>query len=779
MKKILSLSLILTLLLSGLCILPASADELPEGVKSGEYWYNVLDDGTAEITDYLGDDQIITVPAEIEDYKVTSIGMRAFLSATATEVILPDTVTTVRTAAFRLMRNLESIVIPESVTSIEQSAFEYCESLSEIAFPESLEALGRNVLNFTPYYENPDNWENGILYAGSCLVVSDESLSGVCEIREGTTLIADHAFENRTEITGFVFPDSLKHIGSSSFTSCFGLKSLTLPEGVVSIGRYAFFNCKALESITLPESMVSINESAFEDCEVLKNITLPQTLEKIGENILEGTVYYNNPDNWQDGGLYLSGALIGTDPELKGECKIKDGTYIISNSVFSGCYNLTSVIIPDSVRIMGEGALGWHYNLENVRLSKSLTEIPKNAFRHCSKLSRINIPEGVEKISDYAFNGCDNLTSITIPESVTEIGIRALGYFDETKETDFEICGKAGTAAEKYASANGFTFKATDYSYKDEALALIGIPADSYYYEEYEYFSSTADESAEATPDFVLINAFDSWSADTEVIEYFGDYILHSSSLTHPDSGFGYYVYLPKTNEIYTLRETFDKNVNGVYSVFTECIIGELLGDANNDEKLTIQDATLIQKHIAGTGNFAYYSTIGNFTRLVADFNRDGKINIRDATAIQKRLAGLDFEEIEHTVLGITQLSHPLDENISTKAIAKSSEELMDILSRVTDNSGVILHDKQLDEEYFEEKNVVVIAEVLTDVYSTKTCDSVKSNGITLRVNLTNHFDGVSRGEAVLECVLIEVDKTDTDYLSEIEVRENTALLCP
>lgn len=61
----------------------------------------------------------------------------------------------------------------------------------------------------------------------------------------------------------------------------------------------------------------------------------------------------------------------------------------------------------------------------------------------------------------------------------------------------------------------------------------------------------------------------------------------------------------------------------------------DILGDANEDNKLNIKDATIIQKHLANMLNLSDRGI------KLADFNNSGDINIKDATAIQKHLAGI------------------------------------------------------------------------------------------------------------------------------------------
>ena len=59
-----------------------------------------------------------------------------------------------------------------------------------------------------------------------------------------------------------------------------------------------------------------------------------------------------------------------------------------------------------------------------------------------------------------------------------------------------------------------------------------------------------------------------------------------------------------------------------------------ILGDADGDGKVTILDATTIQRHLASLPTTAYHETQG-------DADEDGKVTILDATAIQRHLASL------------------------------------------------------------------------------------------------------------------------------------------
>lgn len=175
----------------------------------------------------------------------------------------------------------------------------------------------------------------------------------------------------------------------------------------------------------------------------------------------------------------------------------------------------------------------------------------------------------------------------------------------------------------------------TDNGYYAEELS---------YSEEYRYHSEVAPR--DATPDYVLIDAFYSVVTEGTLTKKFGDYVLSTCEITYPSLEFGYYIYLPEKNEVYTLTEAFEKEIEGIYNVFTDAGIGKLIGDVNYDRKLNIKDATLIQKAVANLAEIennyikgTSWSLDENMPAFVADFNCDGKMNVRDATAIQKKLA--------------------------------------------------------------------------------------------------------------------------------------------
>ena len=97
----------------------------------------------------------------------------------------------------------------------------------------------------------------------------------------------------------------------------------------------------------------------------------------------------------------------------------------IGYHAFSGCSSLTSVTIPGSLTTIERGVFYGCSNLSFVSIPSSVTSIGSKAFQGCSSLTSISIPNSVTSIGGEAFNGCSSLTSVTIPNSMTTIGVQA------------------------------------------------------------------------------------------------------------------------------------------------------------------------------------------------------------------------------------------------------------------------------------------------------------------------------------------------------------------
>ena len=121
---------------------------------------------------------------------------------------------------------------------------------------------------------------------------------------------------------------------------------------------------------------------------------------------------------------------------------IPEGVTSIGEGAFYECVWLTSVSMPDTVETIGDYAFSHSSRLQTINLSRSLTRIPTNLFNSCSSLNTVLIPEGVTAIGGGAFIA-SGIKSVYIPDSVTSL----------EEQVNFANCPNLG----KVVIGNGLT----------------------------------------------------------------------------------------------------------------------------------------------------------------------------------------------------------------------------------------------------------------------------------------------------------------------------------
>ena len=235
----------------------------------------------------------ITIPES-----VVSIGYGAFYNCSKlTQITIPNSVTSIGNHAFYNCSKLTQITIPNSVTSIGYSAFKDCTRLKGVTIPNSVTSIGTEAFSNTAYYNDSQNWENGVLYIGKHLIEAQTSISGSYSIKAGTLCISSEAFYNCTGLTSITIPESVTSIGQSAFSNCTGLTSITIPNGVTSIGQSAFYNCTGLKLITVNSPDIAKQLTSYAACGYLANyaqtVAIPATVTEIGLYVLNHFTFVN------------------------------------------------------------------------------------------------------------------------------------------------------------------------------------------------------------------------------------------------------------------------------------------------------------------------------------------------------------------------------------------------------------------------------------------------------------------------------------------------------
>ena len=198
---------------------------------------------------------------------VTSIGDGAFEGCRSlTEVVIPDRVTNIGKGAFANCCSLAEVVIPNSVTTIGGFAFMKCKSLAEVVIPDSVVCINGN-----PFKD----WNGKLECLSPSFVYEDNILFN----KDKSRIIS---FRNQ-KLTSYVIPNSVTSIGEFAFSRCESLTDIVLPDSVTSIGDHAFSRCRSLTEVVIPDSVTSIGDGAFSFCESLRSVVIPDSVTSIGD----------------------------------------------------------------------------------------------------------------------------------------------------------------------------------------------------------------------------------------------------------------------------------------------------------------------------------------------------------------------------------------------------------------------------------------------------------------------------------------------------------------
>ncbi len=338
---------------------------------------------------------------------ITEIGENAFYGCSDLQIVefaTDSNLEVIGKYAFGACEKLNNVKLPNKVTKIDALAFKDCKALEVFDMPDTVTEIGSDAFDNTLFLSKPNNWVDNALYIHKHLIKVNKEATGVFEVREDTISISSNAFENCTKLTTIILHNKLVKIDDDAFLGCVDLENvefvgninewlnivfvndyssplmyasnfhidiaegdIIIPSTVKTIPSGTFKGTN-IESIEIPDSVTSIGAEAFENCTNLKTIKIATSVLYIGENAFFNTAYYNSPDNWVDGVLYIDTHLIkAKNEELASVINIKDGTTTIGINAFADCSNLVEVSIPDSV----------------IRISAG-------AFRNCTKLAKVD-----------------------------------------------------------------------------------------------------------------------------------------------------------------------------------------------------------------------------------------------------------------------------------------------------------------------------------------------------------------------------------------------------
>ena len=196
----------------------------------------------------------------------------------------------------------------------------------------------------------------------------------------------------------------------------------------------------------------------FNDGELVISENLPNYKARYidGTNCPLNTPWYNYIDSITKGTVLagvtrLPDLLFGSCYNMKSVI-LPDTITEMGNAVFYNCQLLETIDAPTGIlsagtyvgngRVNSEGIVQTYIirgmfdncqSLKSVQLSSNITEIGSLAFINCYSLENITIPEGVTSLGFWCFADCTSLKEIIVPDSVvTQTNARGIPFTGET-----------------------------------------------------------------------------------------------------------------------------------------------------------------------------------------------------------------------------------------------------------------------------------------------------------------------------------------------------------
>lgn len=435
-----------------------------------------------------------------------------------TTVNLPDSLVMIDSHAFR-NSGLTEITLPASVELLLDRAFAECHDLTSV----KIESLSEDFCNperwwdsdWSSVFEDSEN-VTVYVYAGTRAEEVAREYGWPYETMEVTETIYDMYTANDgvhlagvipatvdgEQVTEFVIPEDVMIIDDEVFVGM-NITSVTLPKTLIRIGHRAFAGCGDLFEVHFAgASMIGWEGDSFDEVVDFQTIydealfnnqhwdgnylyyVMPEAREVMlrgywytaidengvmeipSETVIDGETYYVTaiePGSCEAGSADRLGGHVRDNAELF-------GWEIEEREEWAYDYP-KSVIIPNTVRYIGEDAFAhhnyWddvtetHSGLESVKLPQSVKWIERNAFNCCWLITEFTgldaygaesenpyrlteggsivnvwnepvfyaypcgktetsytIPDGIVGIGFAAFNNAANLVTVTIPEGV-------------------------------------------------------------------------------------------------------------------------------------------------------------------------------------------------------------------------------------------------------------------------------------------------------------------------------------------------------------------------
>lgn len=516
MKK--TLSKILSVMLAVISVItmvsvarPAKAFDFCDQMTE-DYRYNYCYDGKLSILEYLKDEEIVTIPNEIDGIPVSKIEKGAFINKKVRKVIFSENVREMNRETFVDCPNLEEVVFNDGFESMTRKSFSNCPSIKTVHLPKSCykftndsfykcDGIEKFIIENSLAPSFRASFSKFSMSDKTVFMLKDWPSIGIyCNLANGGYFYSGKengyyifkSKEAKKEYSSGYFTYTLDEDNNAEITGYTGAADASLLDipaeldshKVVSIGAKAFeskvesryksvskddigkYTSKySFLAVKFPSTLKRIGDLAFTGCTSLEYVSIPDSVEYIGYGAFALCTSLANPV-LPASLKTLCGQAFAFCP-FDGELKLPNGIEYIgteafarasSNSISDEMGRISSVEFPKSLKYIGVKAFAYN-SIESIKIPKTL-ESWDGAMAYCRTLKNVEFEDGWTSIAAQAFNNCKSLESITLPDSIKRIECEAFKYCLELREvivsenSNIEFVGARAFAYTKITNAD-------------------------------------------------------------------------------------------------------------------------------------------------------------------------------------------------------------------------------------------------------------------------------------------------------------------------------------
>ena len=385
----------------------------------------------------------VTIPSG-----VTSVSGDLFYGCTALQTVsLPDSLTAFGGCTFMNCTSLTSVRLPASARAVSWQMFRNCTKLTTVTIPRAISVVGANAFNgctalkTVNFGGNQADWKAMTINPGNTplttatvkytsvtalsapTLTGSEDRYGCPDLKWGAITGAAKYEIWRGEASSlggrYYYSSEDGQYGAEPFTST---KNAYHDEEALEMGVTYYYKVRAIAADGTPGTFSNEYSFTYIPRDPSATQTAGGTIGALTWKLDKGTLIISG-----------AGAMPNYTPDdeapwyadrYRREIRhvlVKSGVTSIGGRAFVNCSQLTSVSLPDDLRMISYWAFGYCEKLTSLHIPSGVYWIANNAFDSCTGLTALILPYALMNTGYHAFQNCSALKTVAIPRRIAAI----------------------------------------------------------------------------------------------------------------------------------------------------------------------------------------------------------------------------------------------------------------------------------------------------------------------------------------------------------------------